>query len=307
MLQQRLAAVGGPDRHGIEARQLLSGAVAGLEAAVGVRGRPESACLLEAPLPALCQFLVVLEFLCIVLEHPELGGGLRLHVLGRRVHGLVRARVVGLCGVGHVVVPLASAAGHLAREVLLQRLDGAIHHRCGIPVLRPLRAVHRLPWKRRLQCVEFPAFVRGHHVIAFLLHQLWDRLRGRPCHRLCVLVRQRSGDGLPGEDVRDHEAVLLGTPGVLGEVDQIGLQAVVGALRRALSEAPRLWGQHLPGHVAPQGFPRPVHRHCGLIGELALGDLIELPRVPHIEVSGQPAQQVQRRLLSHLSWAWLLP
>ena len=33
----------------------------------------------------------MLELLNIVSEHPELGGGLRLHVLGRRVHSLVAA------------------------------------------------------------------------------------------------------------------------------------------------------------------------------------------------------------------------
>ena len=96
VLQQRLAAVGGPHRHGVEARQLLGGAVAGLEAPVGVGGRAEGAGLLQ---------LVVLELLGVVLKHPELGGGLRLHVLGRRVHGLVRARVVG-----HVVVPGATSS-----------------------------------------------------------------------------------------------------------------------------------------------------------------------------------------------------
>ena len=84
----------------------------------------------------------MLELLGVVLEHPELGGGLRLHVLGRGVHGLVGPRVVGLRGVGHVVVPLAAPAGHLAREVLLQRLDGSVHHGRGVPVLGPLLAVH---------------------------------------------------------------------------------------------------------------------------------------------------------------------
>ncbi|CAE7518604.1 unnamed protein product, partial [Symbiodinium pilosum] len=88
------------------------------------------------------ELLVVLELLGVVLEHPELGGGLRLHVLGRGVHGLVGPRVVGLRGVGHVVVPLAAPAGHLAREVLLQRLDGSVHHGRGVPVLGPLLAVH---------------------------------------------------------------------------------------------------------------------------------------------------------------------
>ena len=56
VLEQGLRAICGAHRHGVEARQLLCGPVAGLET------------LLEAPLPALCQFLVALEFLCVVLE-----------------------------------------------------------------------------------------------------------------------------------------------------------------------------------------------------------------------------------------------
>ena len=75
-------------------RQVSGRAVAGLEAPVGVR--PPAA---TRPTP-LRKRLVVLELLSVVLEHSELDGGLGLHVLGRGVHGLVRARVVGFRGVG---------------------------------------------------------------------------------------------------------------------------------------------------------------------------------------------------------------
>ena len=41
-----------------------------------------------------------------------------------------------------------------------------------------------------LNSLPSSGFVRGYHIIAFLLHQLWDRLRGRPgvCKRLQARV-----------------------------------------------------------------------------------------------------------------------
>ena len=110
MLQQRLAAVRGPDGHRVEARQVSGRAVAGLEAAAGVGGRAEGAGLLGALAP-LRELLVVLELLGVVLEHPELGGGLRLHVF--------------------VVVPLAALAGHLARGRARHRLRVLVGQRPG--------------------------------------------------------------------------------------------------------------------------------------------------------------------------------
>ena len=53
----RAEAASGPDGHRVEARQVLGGAVAGLEAAAGVGGRAEGAGLLQArlaPLRAAC-------------------------------------------------------------------------------------------------------------------------------------------------------------------------------------------------------------------------------------------------------------
>ena len=145
MLQQCLAAVRGPDGHRVEARQVPGRAVAGLEAPLGVGGRAEGAGLLQARLPPLRQLLVVLELLGVVLEHPELGGGLRLHVLGRGVHGLVRACVVGLRGVGHVVVPLAAPAGHL-------HLTVSINHKSTYDQMREVV----LRWERSSQKTPNP-------------------------------------------------------------------------------------------------------------------------------------------------------
>ena len=63
-------------------------------------------------------------------------------------------------------------------------------------------------------------------------------------------VTVRSTEGLPGEDVHHHQAVLRLPPRVLAEVDEVGLQPVVGPLGGRLAQRAR------PGR-APAGPRRP--------------------------------------------------
>ena len=48
-----------------------------------VGGRSEGPKVLQPPLPAFSELLVVLELLCVVLQHPELSGGLLFDIFGR--------------------------------------------------------------------------------------------------------------------------------------------------------------------------------------------------------------------------------
>ena len=153
--------------------------------------------------------------------------------------------------------------------------------------------VHRPSGQRLLQPPELVAQIRGDHVVALLLDQVRDDLRGRPRHRFRPLVGQGLGGDLPGEDVLDHQAVLVPPSGVLAEVDQVRLEPVVRPLRRALPQAPRLGRQDLPGHIAAQGRSRPRAR------QVPPGDLKELAGVPHVEVPGQLLQQPDGLLLRH--------
>ena len=117
--------------------------------------------------------------------------------------------------------------------------------------------------------------------------------------RFRPLVGQGLRGNLPGEDVLGHQAVLVPPSRVLAEVHQVRLQPVVGPLRRALPQAPRLGRQHLPGHVAAQGRRGPRTRQVPAVRELPSGDLEELPGVPDVEVPGQLLQQPDGLLLRH--------
>ena len=77
VLEQGFAAVGAADHHGVERSQVPRGAVLGLEGTRRVRRSAEGPGLLEAPLPALREALVVLELLGVVLA----SGGLQLNAL----------------------------------------------------------------------------------------------------------------------------------------------------------------------------------------------------------------------------------
>ena len=134
---------------------------------------------------------------------------LRLHVFRRHRHRLVRPGVVGLRRLVHVLAPAAPPPGHQARQVLLQRLDRPVHDRRGVAVRGVLLPVHRPSGQRRLEALELVAKVRGDHVVALLLDQVRDDLRGRPRHRFRPLVGQRLGGDLPGEDVLHHQPVLV--------------------------------------------------------------------------------------------------
>ena len=88
-------------------------------------------------------------------------------------------------------------------------------------------------------------------------------------HRLGVLVLQRFHGGLPGEDVHHHQAVLRLPPHVLAEVDEVGLQPVVGPLGGRLAQRAGPGRLHLPANVGLQRLEGHGLRH------------VYSPRVPH--------------------------
>ena len=198
------------------------------EAPRRVRRRSEGARVLHCLDAAVCQVLVVLELVGVVLEDPELRGRLLLHVLGRAVHRLVGPRVVGPGRPLEVVAPLPALARHPRGQVLLQRLDAPVHHGNGVAVLGPLRAAHGIFGQLPVQRGELVAQVRRDHEVPVVPRQLLCGALGGAAHRLGVLVLQRFHGGLLGEDVHHHQAVLRLPPRVLAEVDEVGLQPVVG-------------------------------------------------------------------------------
>ena len=219
--------------------------------------------LLQSAFATFRKLLVVLELGCIVLINSEGRCRHRLHVLRRHRDRLVWPGVVGLRCFVHVLAPTAPSPGNHARQILLQRLNRTVYHSRRIAVRGVLLPVHRPSGQRRLEALELVAQIRGNDVVALLLDQVWDDLRGRPRHRFRPLVGQGLRGNLPGEDVLDHQAVLVPPSRVLAEVHQVRLQPVVGPLRRALPQAPRLGRQHLPGHVAAQGRRGPRTRQVG--------------------------------------------
>ena len=227
-LQQGLPALRAADGHGVHGPQPLHVAVLRVEAPRRVRRCSESARVLHCLDAAVCQVLVVLELVGVVLEDPELRGRLLLHVLGRAVHRLVGPRVVGPGRPLEVVAPLPALARHPRGQVLLQRLDTPVHHGNGVAVLGPLRPVHGLRGQLPVQRGELVAQVCRDHEVPVVPRQLPRGALGGAAHRLGVLVLQRFHGGLPGEDVHHHQAVL--PPRVLAEVDEVGLQPVVGPL-----------------------------------------------------------------------------
>ena len=159
--------------------------------------------------------------------------------------------------------------------------------------------MHRPSGQRRLEALELVAKVRGDHVVALLLDQVRDDLRGRPRHRFRPLVGQGLRGNLPGEDVLHHQPVLVPPPRVLAEVHQVRLQPVVGPLGCRLPQAPWLGCQDLPGHVTAQSRRGPRARQVPAVRELPPGDLKELAGIPHVEVPGQLLQQPDGLLLRH--------
>ena len=234
----------------------------------------------------------MLELVGVVLEDPELRGRLLLHVLGRAVHRLVGPRVVGPGHPLEVVAPLPALARHPRGQVLLQRLDAPVHHGNGVAVLGPLRAVHGLREQLPVQRGKLVAQVCRHHEVP--PRQLPRGALGGAAHRLGVLVLQRFHGGLPGEDVHHHQAVLRLPPRVLAEVDEVGLQPVVGPLGGRLAQRARPWRLHLPAHVGLQRLEGHGLRHV----EVALPrKSVQLPRVPRVEVVGQVPQRLHLALL----------
>ena len=159
--------------------------------------------------------------------------------------------------------------------------------------------MHRASGQGGLEAPELVSHVCGNNIIALLLDQIRNDLRGRPRHRLGPLVGQGFGRNLPGEDVLDRQPVLVPPSRVLREIHQVRLQPVVGPLRRTLPQAPWLGCQDLPGHVTAQGRRGSRARQIPPVRELPPGDLEELAGVPHVEVPGQLLQQPDGLLLRH--------
>ena len=95
---------------------------------------------------------------------------------------------------------------------------------------------------------ELVAQVRRDHEVPVVPRQLLCGTLGGAAHRLGVLVLQR----FHGEDVHHHQAVLRLPPRVLAEVDEVGLQPVVGPLGGRLAQRARPGRLHLPAHVGLQ-------------------------------------------------------
>ena len=242
----------------------------------------------------------MLELVGVVLEDPELRGRLLLHVFRGAVHRLVGPRVVGRSGLLKVVAPLAALAGHARGQVLLQRLDAPVHHGNGVAVLGPLRPVHGFRGQLPVQRGELVAQVCRDHEVPVVPRQLPRGALGGPAHRLGVLVLQRFHGGLPGEDVHHHQAILRLPPRVLAEVDEVGLQPVVRPLGGRLAQRTRPGRLHLPAHVGLQRLEGHGLRHV----KVALPrKLVQLPRVPHVEVVGQVPQRLHVYLFFGPRWA----
>ena len=136
---------------------------------------------------------------------------------------------------------------------------------------------------------ELVAQVRRDHKVPVVPRQLPRSALGGAAHRLGVLVLQRFHGGLPGEDVHHHQAVLRLPPRVLAEVDEVGLQPVVGPLGGRLAQRARPGRLHLPAHVGLQRLEGHGLRHV----KVALPrESVQLPRVPHVEVVGQVPQRL---------------
>ena len=201
------------------------------------------------------------------------------------MHRLVGPRVVGPGRPLEVVAPLPALARHPRGQVLLQRLDAPVHHGNGVAVLGPLRPVHGLRGQLPVQRGELVAQVCRDHEVPVVPRQLLCGALGGAAHRLGVLVLQRFHGGLPGEDVHHHQAVLRLPP----QVDEVGLQPVVGPLSGRLAQRARPGRLHLPAHVGLQRLEGHGLRHV----EVALPcESVQLPRVPHFEVVGQVPQRL---------------
>ena len=278
------AALGAPDGHGVHGRELLHVAVLRVEVPRRVRRRSEGARVLYGLDAAFREVLVVLEPVGVVLEHTELRGRLLLDVLRRSVRRLVGPSVVHVRHLLEVLAPPTALPGDSSGQVLLQGLDAPVHHGNGVAVLGPLRPAHgfgQLPVQRG----KLVAQVCRDHKVLVVPRQLLCGALGGPAHRLGVLVLQRFHGGLPGEDVHHHQAVLRLPPRVLAEVDEVGLQPVVGPLGGRLAQRAGPWRLHLPAHVGLQRLEGHGLRHV----EVALPrESVQLPRVPHVEVVGGP-------------------
>ena len=157
-LQQGLPALRALDGHGVHGPQLLHVAVLRVEAPRRVRRR-RVLHRLHAPAR---EVLVALELVGVVLQQPELGGRLLLHVLERASLGP-------------------------GRQVLLQCLDAPVHHGRGGP---PLRPVHGFLGQLPVQRGELVAQVCRDRKVLVVPRQLLRGALGGPADRLGVLVLQ---------------------------------------------------------------------------------------------------------------------
>ena len=135
-----------------------------------------------------------------------------------------------------LVAPLPALARHPRGQVLLQRLDA------------PRAASSGAPAGSSPSSGELVAQVCRDHKVLVVPRQL---LRG-------ALGGPEGFHGLPGEDVHHHQAILRLPPGVLAEVDEVGLQPVVRPLGGRLAQRTRPGRLHLPAHVGLQH----LEGHC---------------------------------------------
>ena len=236
-LQQGLPALRA-DGHGVHGPQPLHVAVLRVEAPRRVRRRSEGARVrLHAPVG---EVLVVLELVGVVLQDPELRGRLPLHVLGRAVHRLVGPR----CS-------RAQSGRSTARPCAPPSWQGpSSASGCPGPPRRWRRSSGRF-----VRCTAFSgSFLSSvanslpRSVVTTKLSSpvssFAARLVARPTVSAFLFCRGSTAASRVKTSITT-KAVLRLLPRVLAEVDEVGLQPVVGPLGGRLAQRRR------PGPSAP--------------------------------------------------------
>ena len=145
MFQQSFGSICGANNHGVNACNIASRSVLWLEASSCICWSSEGTRFFQSAFATLCELFVVLELGCIILINTEGGRRHLLHILRSHRDRLMRPGVVGLRRLIHMVPPSAAVPGHLARQILLQSLDGSVHHSRRIAVHRVLLPMHHAP------------------------------------------------------------------------------------------------------------------------------------------------------------------
>ena len=265
LLPQGLPALRAPDGHGVHGAQLLHVAVLRIEAPRRVRRRSEGVRVLHRLDAPVGKVLVVLELVGVVLQQPELGGRLLLHVLGRAVHRLVRPGVVGPGRPLEVVAPLPALARHARGQVLLQRLDAPVHHGRGVAVLGPLRAAHGFRGQLPVQHGELVAQVGRDHKVLVVPRQLPRGALGGPAAVSAFLFCK-------GSTAASQVKTSITTRPYLVFPRVFWLKSMRSACSRSFGP--------LEGHGL---------RHVKVALQC---ESVQLPRVPHVKAVGQISQRL---------------